>query len=434
MYGNDDVAETPSLSAVRNRAAARPLTGDMATRTAVLKYFCDPLPAQCASLQNLSARDWKRLMYWLDFSGLALYFLDRMNDLDMSSRLPATVLERLKENLEKNAARTQGMIAETRAIEIEFQRSKLFYAVLKGFSLWPLSVPKLELRRQSDLDYLVAEKDADEARRVLEARGYQGHTVSGQTWEFKIIDPPTGSPTDIYKANAHRCVELHIETCGEGAESLLERRETREFHGIQMPVLSSVDLFLWQGLHVFKHLCCDHARPSHFLEFRRHVMARRDDADFWKQLESKAGDSPRMYLGLGVVTRLIEQVMGRFAPEELRSWSADRLPEAVRLWVDRYGHGRLLADYPGTKFHLLLQQELAVAGVDAQRSLQEQLFPIRLPASLRDSAEHESLAAKMRHMRGKLRFLFLRLRFHVVEGLRYAREARRWRRLKNGRI
>jgi Uncharacterised nucleotidyltransferase len=434
MYGNDEVAETPSLSAVRNRAAARPLTGDMATRTAVLKCFCDPLPAQCASLQYLSGREWKRLMYWLDFSGLALYFLDRMNELEMSSRLPATVLARLKENLEKNVARTQVMIAETHAIEIEFQRSKLSYAVLKGFSLWPQSVAKLEYRRQSDLDYLVAEKDAEEARRVLEARGYQRHIVSGQTWEFKIIDPPTGSPTDLYKAHAHRCVELHLETCGEGTQSLLERRETREFHGIQMPVLSGPDLFLWQGLHVFKHLSCDHARPSHLLEFRRHVMARRDDADFWRQLESIAGDSPRMYLGLGVVTRLIEQVMGRFAPEELRRWSVNRLPEAVRLWVDRYGHNRVLDDYPGDKFFLFLQQELAMAGVEAKRSLREQLLPLRLPPSLTVATQHESLPARMRRGNERLRFLFLRLRFHVVGGLRYMREARRWRRLKNGRL
>ena len=433
MYGNDELAGTPSLSAVRNAAAARPLTGDMATRTAVLKCFCDPLPAQCASLQNLSGREWKRLLYWLDFSGLALYFLDRMNELDMSSRLPATVLARLKESLAKNDERTQGIIAETRAIEVEFQRNNVSYAVLKGFSLWPHSVPKLELRRQSDLDYLVLDQDAEMAKQVLEARGYHRHIVSGQTWEFKIIDPPTGSPADLYKAHAHRCVELHLETRGDGAQSLLERREIREFHGIQMPVLSAADLFLWQGLHVFKHLCCDHVRPSHLLEFRRHVMVRREDAGFWRQLESKAGDSPRMYLGLGVVTRVIEQVMGRFAPEELRCWSADRLPEGVRLWVDRYGRGRVLADYPGTKFHLLLQQELAMAGVDAKRSLQEQLFPRRLPPSVSVAAEHESLAAKMWRMRAQLRFLFLRLRFHVVEGLRYALEARRWRRLKKGR-
>jgi hypothetical protein len=434
MYGHDELAETPSLSAVRNRAAARPLTGDETARAAVLKCFCDPLPAQCACLQHLSGREWQLLLDWLDFSGLALYFFDRMNDLGPGHRLPLEVFARLKQSLHDNTERMRALIAESNAIQIEFQRSGLSYVVLKGFSLWPHSVTKLELRRQSDQDYLVAEKDADEAKRGLEAKGYHLHAISGQTWEFKTYDPPAQSPGHLYKAHAHRSVELHLEASGDGAQSLLERREMREFHGIQMPVLPATDLFLWQGLHVFKHLCYDHARTSHLLEFRWHVMARRDDAEFWRQLELKGGDSPRIYLGLGVVTRLIEHVMGRFAPEELRCWSVDRLPEGVRLWVDRYGHGRVLDDYPGTKFHLLLQQELAMAGVGAKRSLREQLLPLRLPPPFRVAAEREPLLARMNRMRSKLRFLFLRLRFHVVEGLRYAREARRWRRLKDGRI
>jgi hypothetical protein len=434
MYGHDELAGTPSLSAVRNRAAARPLTGDAAARAAVLKCFCDPLPAQCACLLHLSDREWHRLLDWLDFSGLALYFFDRMKELAAGHRLPPAVFARLKRSLRDNTERMRALIAESNAIQIEFQRSGLSYVVLKGFSLWPHSVAKLELRRQSDQDYLVAEKDADKAKRKLEAKGYHLHAISGQTWEFKTFDPPAESPGNLYKAHAHRSVELHLEVSGDGAQSLLERREMREFHGIQMPVLPAADLFLWQGLHVFKHLCYDHARTSHLLEFRWHVMARRDDAGFWRQLEAKAGDSPRIYLGLGVVTRLIEQAMGRFAPEELRRWTVDQLPEGVRLWVDTYGQGRVLADYPGTKFHLLLQQELAMAGVDATRSLWEQLLPLRLPPPSRVGAEREPLLARMNRMRSKLRFLFLRLRFHVVEGLRYALEARRWRSLNNGRM
>jgi putative nucleotidyltransferase-like protein len=432
MYGHDELAGTASLPAIRN-AAAELLVGDAAARAAVLRCFCDPLPAQCASLQYLSGREWNRLLRWMDFSGLALYFLDRMNELEMSSRLPATVLARLRQNLADNAGRTREMIAESTAIETEFQRSDLSYAVLKGFSLWPHSVPKLELRHQSDLDYLVAEKDAFAAKRVLEARGFQRSGISGQTWEFNTSDPPTFSTANLYKARAHRSVELHLEPDSDRAQSLLARREVREFHGIRMRVLPAADIFLWQGMHVFKHLCGDHMRPSHLLEFRRHVMARREDASFWRHLEDKSGNSPRMFLALGAVTRLIENLMGRFAPEELRCWTADRLPEGVRLWVDRFGHGSVFSDYPGDKFFLFLQQELAMAGVEPKRSLREQLLPLRLPPSGRVAAEHESLPARMNRASVRLRFLFLRLRFHLVGGLRYAREARRWRRLKNSR-
>jgi Uncharacterised nucleotidyltransferase len=433
MYGQDELAETPSLSAVRNAAASKALIGEEAARAAVLRCFCDPLPAQCACLRELSDREWNRLLRWLDFSGLALYFFDRMNELALSRWLPAAVLARLKQSVADNTERTRGLIAEANSIEVEFQRNSLSYAVLKGFSLWPHSVPKLEMRSQSDLDYLVAEKDADAARCVLETKGYHRHAISGRTWEFKTSDPPSRPLTDLYKARAHRSVELHLEEYGDGVHSLLERREMREFHGTKMPVLPAADLFLWQGMHVFKHLSNDIARASHLLEFRRHVMARRNDAEFWRQLQSMAGDSPRTYLGLGVVTRLIEVAFGAFAPEELRCWSADRLPNGVRLWVDTFGYRSVLAGFPGNKLCLLLQRELALAGIPAKRTLREQLLPLSLPPAITVAAENESLRATMRRAHGQVRFFSLRLRFHLVEGCRYLWAAVRWRKLRQER-
>ena len=57
-----------------------------------------------------------------------------------------------------------------------------------------------------------------------------------------------------------------------------------------MPVLSPVDLFLGQGLHAYKHVCSEFSRVAHLLEFRRHVLARRDDHDL---LERASIDSRR---------------------------------------------------------------------------------------------------------------------------------------------
>jgi hypothetical protein len=430
MHGDSQLAESLSLAA-RREAAQRPqLSTEQAIRAAVLLCFCEALPAQCSCLENLTVREWNRLLSWLDFSGLALYFFDRINELGAASWLPAAVSARLERSLAENAERTDGLIAEARAVEVEFQRKNLSYAVLKGFSLWPHSVPRIELRSQSDLDYLVAEKDAAEAQCVLEARGYHRHAVSGRTWEFKTDDPPARPLTDLYKAHAHRSVELHLEASGDGAPSLLERREMREFHGIRMPALAAVDLFLWQGLHVFKHLSQDIARASHLLEFRRHVQARREDAGFWRQLQARAGDSAKMHLGLGVVTRLIEDAFGCSAPEDLRCWTVDRLPVYLRLCVDTYAYRSILAGFPGNKLCLLLQRELAMAGIPARRTLREQLLPLRFPPAIERAPEVESLPERMLRLHRQLRFLCFRLRFHVVEGIRYLRAAARWRRQK----
>src|ERR1700744_840047 len=86
-------------------------------REAVLLTFCDPLPEQCGRLENLSERQWKKLLRWLDISGLALYFVDRMVELRLCNILPPGVLGRLHRNLHDNIGRTRGMAAESVAIQ-----------------------------------------------------------------------------------------------------------------------------------------------------------------------------------------------------------------------------------------------------------------------------------------------------------------------------
>jgi hypothetical protein len=410
-----------------------PLSDRMQIRSAVLHCFCDPPPDQCSRLLCLNRADWQRLLFWLDTSGLALYFLERMKELRLSDRLPPEVLARLQRNLIDNTERTWGLVDESIAIQKEFQDVDLSYAVLKGFSLWPHSVPRPELRSQLDLDYLVAEKSAPEARRILEGRGYRLHAVSGRSWEFKTSHPPGRSLAELYDAIPFRAVELHIETEAESAHSVLARAGKRPFHGISMPVLSPADLFLGQGMHLFKHVCSEFSRTAHLLEFQRHVVARRDEAAFWREVRSVAVGNPRACWALGVVTLLITRTMGDFAPEALQSWTVDRLPDAARYWVEKYGCRSVLADFPGSKLYLLLQRQLEAAGIPTKRSLRRSLFPVKLPPPVLLASPQASWPERIRGYAAQLRFIFFRLRFHTVEGCRYMWESFRWEQQMNGR-
>lgn len=397
-------------------------------REVVLLAFCDPPPDAYLGLQGLSQKEWKRLLHWLDVSGLALYFLDRMGELQQRDRLPRSVLARLQQNLRDNRVRTQGMIAESVAIQQEFQKAYLSYATLKGFSLSPASVPKPELRHQFDLDFLVAEKSVSDARTILERRGYRLYAISGRSWEFKKNETPGISVQDLYKDLPGRAVELHIEADIPGRSSLLERIERWEFYGISMPVLSPVDLLLGQGMHAYKHIHSEFSRTAHLLEFRRHVLFRREDGTFWAELQSRGEKDPWVCLGLGVVTLLITHVMGDFAPEGLTRWTVGSLPQSAQLWVKRYGRRIAFGSFPGNKLYLLLQKELESAGVRPNRSLRQALLPGNLPPLLIRAATDENLRVRIRRYRMQLHFLLLRLRFHVVEGLRYNWESYRWRR------
>lgn len=416
----------------RTNPSRYPLDRARQLREAVLSTFCDPVSEQCLLLLQLSDAEWHQLLLWLDTSGLALYFFDRLSQLGLGGLLPPQVVARLQQNLIDNTARMHAMISESAEIQRAFQSAGMVYATLKGFSLWPHSVPALELRSQLDLDFLMAESSAQQARRILEARGYLLRAISGRSWEFKKDESAGTSLRDLYKALSHRTVELHIETDSAGGDALLSRIERRYFHGIDMPVLSPIDLFLGQGQHLYKHVCSEFSRTAHLIEFRRHVMMRAGDHAFWRELRSHAEQRPIAPIALGVVTLLIGQVMGSFAPELLTNWTVNRLPPAARLWVELYGRQSVFAPFPGNKMYLLLQKELETAGIAKRRSLRRALLPLRLPPAVVQASVNETFAARLRRYRGQLRFIFFRLRFHAVEGFRYLIEFLRWRQHLNG--
>jgi hypothetical protein len=408
--------------------ATQSLSRAQQLREAILLSFCEPVPAEFDRLRNVSGREWQRLLSWLDISGLALYFLDRLTQLELCEMLPPAVLSRLQQNLADNEGRTKSMIDESTAIQHSFQHAGLSYALLKGFSLWPVSVPKLELRSQLDLDFLIAETNATEAKQILEARGYLLHATSGRSWEFKISQNNAPTLKDLYKPTQQRTVELHLESGSAGFRALLPRSENLCFHGVCMPVLPRVELFLGQGLHLYKHVCSESFRVAHLIEFRRHIIARYDNDAFWQELRELADDDTKASVGLGLATLLISHVMGDFAPQALTCWTVDRLPAAARLWVELYGHRVVFAGFPGSKLYLLLQRELQDAGLPAKRSLRQALLPIQLPPVIAHRAPGETFPQRLRRCYRQVHFVLFRLRFHVVEGFRYLGEAARWQR------
>ena len=84
---------------------SRPLSRALRLREAALRVFCDPVPRDYALLRHLSQKEWQALLRWLDTSGLALYFLDRLSELDLLELLPSDVHERLLQNLADNSER-----------------------------------------------------------------------------------------------------------------------------------------------------------------------------------------------------------------------------------------------------------------------------------------------------------------------------------------
>jgi Uncharacterised nucleotidyltransferase len=411
----------PMAAALAKPAArtAQPL------RHAVLAAFTRGAQSVSTDLAGFSEREWIRNYSWLDSSGLALYLLDRLRTLECEDALPPAVAARLRQNLADNRARTAALFAESVAINHSFRQQGLLFANLKGITLWPDSVADPALRCQMDLDLLVRTEDAASARRILDGMGYLLYVASGDTWEFRAGTSAVAARKDLYKPKPQRTVDLHLSSALDGR---LARSRLRSFDDQPFPVLSPVDLFLSQAHHLFHHITGAFTRAGWVLEYHRLVLAHADNAAFWQQVEERAGQRPQDALAIGVATLFTRQVFGDFAPSALTRWNVARLPAAVRLWVELYARRVVLADYPGTKLYLLLERELNAANPRQHAAIAKQYLPLHLPPRLTHSHAGERLRPRLSRYRSQLRFVLFRLRFHLVENLRYTSESSRWRR------
>ncbi|ADW67659.1 nucleotidyltransferase domain-containing protein [Granulicella tundricola] len=402
--------------------------GRHSLREAVLAAFSQPPYVVAEQLSGFSEREWKSNLKWLDTSGLALYLLGHLQELGVGEVLPTKIVLRLRRNLIDNRARNSGLLTETAEINVALQREGVLFANLKGVTLSPDAVPDPALRCQLDQDFLVSAEQADTAAHVLERSGYMLHCVSGDTWEFKAGASSVAHIRDLYKAKPQRSAELHLAP----ADGLLGRVQLRSFHGTAFPVLSPVDLYIEQAMHLFGHVCSPFTRTSWLLEYRRHMLARGDDEMFWEELEGRIADEPKAALALGLVTLLAVETFGDVPPKALSRLIASEVAPAVQLWVRLYGQRLLVADFPGTKLYLLLEDELQPSSARAAAKGRSRLIPSQRPLNITQAEPEESVLSRLRRSRSQTSYILFRLRFHCVEGIRYVLESSRFKRLLTG--
>jgi len=400
---------------------------------AVVAAFHEPAEESARRLSALSAREWERSYHWLDASGMALYFLDRVESSHIESVLPAATLKRLRGNLADNRGRSSAMCAEFAALNRSFEAAGLVYANLKGFTLSPESSPRPELRCQLDLDFLIDGAQLDLCRNLLRHYGYELAAATPDVWEFKAGSSELVSIKDHYKARPQRCVEMHFAS-SEAAPHLpfrdlrLDRLSRHSWGGLTFPALAPADLFIAQALHLFKHLCSSCTRVSWLLEYQHHVAVRYHDQSFWNDVQRYARPHRHASIAIGLTTLLSSRIFGLEAPPQLEEWTTDRLPASVRLWADQYGRESILADFPGTKLYLLLQEELRVNDGSWQQTKRNSLLPLHRAPRILSTSNRDNVWKRMRREFYQFHFVLFRLRFHVVEGLRYLIEVSRWKR------
>src|ERR1039458_4428849 len=85
-------------------------------KDAIIAAFTESAPSMRVQLDEFSVCDWKKIMFWLDVSGLVLYLLDQLILLGVEDCVPWEILMRLWQNLDDNRKRTASLFNEAIAV------------------------------------------------------------------------------------------------------------------------------------------------------------------------------------------------------------------------------------------------------------------------------------------------------------------------------
>jgi hypothetical protein len=390
-----------------------------------------PPEVQYDRLASFDHRAWAGIYRWLDASGLAIYFFDRVSTLGIEAALPEQALRRLQKNAADNRERAADMLQEFIEINLEFQAAGLSYANLKGFTLVPGACSDSSLRSQFDLDFLVAREDIARCEELLARRGFGLTGVCQNVREFKANGGQLPSVQNLYKPKPQRAVEVHVDGfLEEGGNSSrsgkLSRCRLQSWNGFEFPVLSDCDKFIALAHHLFKHLNSEWTRASWILEFANFIDFHRDNDLLWLKVKGYLSAHPESKTAVGVAALLADESFGiSHIPEPLAGVILE-VPQSCRLWVERYGNSVLLAAFPGTKLYLLLQAALSSKETQLP-DIRKKLLPMRRPSKITVRVADATLAFRLKQMRAELNHLFFRLKFHVTQGLSYMIEAPRWK-------
>jgi len=420
-----------------NRALAEAIVGCLS--------FSGQAEGDIGALKRGSEHEWEHVLSWLYDAGLALYLLQKLQDINATDVLPKPTLTRLEDNLTANRRRVAHMARQFDFLNQKFNDAGVRYAAVKGFSLVPQFCPDASLRHQGDFDYLIDNQSLPVARRVLEDAGYA--LDKHKTNELIFLMPSVGVPLpadEQFEAHAPHAVELRRAFWDSDFHSVLlvepkfsvDNTRTHRWQELVFRTLPEEDAFLLQVMHAFNHILTGWIRMCWLYEIGYFLNQRSRDTLLWERIERRIGADPLLHEIVVVVTGLAAHFFKASLPPTSSRWEQELRP-AIRIWIQNYAWAWVCAKnrvdqlglFSAAKLVLLLHQQY-LPDMRARR----RLIRIRLLPWEQFRRRTHSITTKSSTNSGgrgqRLKRMFIRFVFHLTGGLRYLWEIPRWRRLK----
>jgi hypothetical protein len=320
----------------------------------------------------------------LEFCDLAHLSLP-LAQLDLTG-FPQWVTDRLERNVSDNARRLEHVHAAYAEAATALVKAGVSHLVLKGFTQAPHFVTDLRFRFQSDIDLYCQRDQVEAAQAALMGIGYR--PVGGFDYNADHV-PALSKPGNwqwqgnSYDPEMPPSIELHFTLWNERVslielpevQRFWERRLTRRLDRMEYPSLSAVDHLGYFALHILRGVLNGDWVVHHVFELATFLHGHVRDAEFWSQWHETHSMNLRRHEVIAFC--LARSWFSCALPDVVRA-EADRLPEAQKRWLDRFGGAPLEAMFRRNKDGRLLQLLMASSPRTRQSVLRKAFFPARI--------------------------------------------------------
>lgn len=386
-------------------------------------------------MKQFDSTAWQGTMWWLSASGLPHYFLARLQHSGRENVLPPVIHAAMSGNFLSNQQRVDTMSQEFEILTRRMCDAGVNYAAVRGFELAPEYCSNLWLRTWYTHEYVVSAEQLGRASEVVEQSGYPLRQ-SGSRGELYFAAPEMQPPSkieDAYSGAFPRMVVLHSQMWdrhGTGIDAsapknLLQRVVTRRSHGMSFQTLADDDLLAVTLMESFARVLNYWCKLSWLLEISHFLRVRLCDDAFWESFYARITDCGKLAEIADFVFSLCASIFEENVPDAVR-YRISRLSPPLALWIRHYGKQWGIAEYPGSKLSLLVQQELISDRTKWKRLERRRLFPI---SKGQMNSSSSATSPKREKSKPKISRMIDRIRFHGPATYEYLRELPRWKRL-----